>query len=148
MKLIKVIPSNNSKSSKLLEVDDLQDLKEKAESMFGIEIETFKRNHDGCEIDDNDKFLEFCNSNEEFSVIVVQNNSKSAKLKNWKQKIINHFPFRSKINDFFHKFTQVEPNFNILILFHELDLNRGINKNIIHYIINKAQVTTDIRFAI
>ncbi len=90
MPLVKVIPSNNLKSSKLIKANDLDDLKEKAEAKFGFEIETFKREHDNCEIDDDEAFLALCETGAEFSLIAVQKRSdKSSKTKsnNTKPKI-------------------------------------------------------------
>ena len=72
MPLVKVKPSTNLKSSKLIKADDLEDLKEKAEIKFGLGIEAFKQEHDDCEIEDNDSFLALCNSGKEFSLIAVQ----------------------------------------------------------------------------
>jgi hypothetical protein len=75
MPLVKVISSKNPKSSKLIKTDDLDELKEKAEAKLGYKIETFKREEDDCEIDDNDAFLALCESGKEFSLIAVQNGS-------------------------------------------------------------------------
>ena len=75
MPLVKVISSKNSKSSKLIKADDLDELKEKAETKFGYKIETFKREQDDCEIDDDDAFLALCESGKEFSLIAVHKGS-------------------------------------------------------------------------
>ena len=75
MPLVKVISSKNSKTSKLIKANDLEDLKEKAEAKFGYKIETFKREQDDCEIDDDEAFLELCDTGREFSLIAVHKES-------------------------------------------------------------------------
>ena len=75
MPLVKVISSKNSKTSKLIKANDLEDLKEKAEAKFGYKVETFKREQDDCEIDDDDAFLALCESGKEFSLIAVHKGS-------------------------------------------------------------------------
>ena len=75
MPLVKVISSKNPKTSKLIKANDLEDLKEKAEAKLGYTIETFKREQDDCEIDDDEAFLELCNTGREFSLIAVHKES-------------------------------------------------------------------------
>jgi hypothetical protein len=62
---------------------------------------------------------------------------------------IESFEYETENNEFYDYCKQItDQNFDVLLLFHEIDLNEGDNKNMIHYIIIKTKEFSPTRFAI
>ena len=62
---------------------------------------------------------------------------------------IESFKHETEKNEFYDICNQIKhQHFDVLLMFHEIDLNQGENKNMIHYIILKTKELSSSRFAI